>query len=68
MHVLLLFDLLADNDVLHGFTEESLATANRDLGHHKPFLEGSLEVFEEMPEIAHIDALRVKVVTELARV
>ena len=56
MKILLLFELLTNDDILHGFAEERLAAADSYLSHHKPLLKGSLEVFEQMAEIAQIDA------------
>ena len=56
MKILLLFELITNDDILHGFAEERLAAADSYLSHHKPLLKGSLEVFEQMAEIAQIDA------------
>lgn len=56
MEILLLFELLTNDDILHGLPEQRLAAPHSDFSHHKPPLKGSLEIFEQMPEIAHVDA------------
>lgn len=59
MQILLHFELLTNDDILHGLPEQRLTAPHSHFSHDKPPLEGSLKIFEQMSEIPQVDALRV---------
>lgn len=59
MEILLLFESLANNHILHGLPEQRLTAPHSHFRHDKPLLEGSFDILEQMPEISQVDAFRV---------